>query len=144
MVIVTNASELPRIAHPGIRHLVAIRLQQLKAPLPPDEPAAASVEFIIVEPGDSATAVEQAAGFPILTSLFDDLPFDHPDFYPCHEILEEHSYEQYRIFEMVFIGNDDGAATAIFIPAEDGIDANLLAVCRSWATQASGPTVSTP
>lgn len=134
MVIVTDAVDLPRIAHPSTRYLVAIRLQQF------NDTDDQLVELIVVEPGDSANAIEQTAGFPILRSLFDDLPFDHPDFYPCTEILEEHHYEQCCIYEMVFIGNDDGAATAIFIPDQEGIDASLLAMCRSWAT----PAVSTP
>lgn len=93
-----------------------------------------------MEAADATSAIEQAAGFPILTSLFDDLPFNHPDYTPPFEIMEEHHYEHYRIYEMVFIGNDDGAATALFIPDQEGIDASLLAMCRSWAT----PAVSTP
>lgn len=134
MIIVTDSSQLHRVTHPGIHHLVAIRLQQLGSDV------SISTELIVVETGDATSAIEQKSGFPILTSLFDDLPFDHPDYTPPFEIMEEHRYEQYRFYEMVFIGNDDGAATAIFIPDQEGIDADLLALCRSWAT----PAVSTP
>ncbi|MBS1144271.1 MAG: hypothetical protein H6R14_1677 [Proteobacteria bacterium] len=134
MVIVSDQSQLHGISNPGIHHLVAIRLQQLIGD------ASISTELIIVETGDAASAIEHSAGFPILTSLFDDLPYDHPDYTPPFEIMEQHHYEQYRIYEMVFIGNDDGAATALFVPDQEGIDADLLAVCRSWAT----PAVSTP
>ena len=136
MVIVTCPSDLSRIANPGIRQLVTLRLQQLSPPASPATP----FEFIVVEGGDAVTEIEQAAGFPILASLFDNLPFNHPDFCPCHELLEEHRYEHYGIYEMVFNCNDDGAATALFIPDQEGIDANLLAMCRSWAT----PALSTP
>lgn len=134
MVIVTDRSQLHHISHPGIHHLVAIRLQQLRSDTD------ISTELIVVEKGDAASAIEQASGFPILTSLFDGLPYDHPDYTPPFEIMEEHNYEQYRIYEMVFIGNDDGAATALFVPDQEGIGTDLLAVCRSWAT----PAVSTP
>ncbi len=134
MVIVTDQSQLHRISHPGIHHLISIRLQQLGSD------ASTSTELIVVEAGDATSAIEQAAGFPILTSLFDDLPFDHPDYTPPFEIMEEHHYEHFQIYEMVFIGNDDGAATALFIPDQESIDASLLVMCRSWAT----PAVSTP
>jgi hypothetical protein len=134
MVIVTDQSQLHRVSHFGIQHLVTIRLQQLGSD------ASIFTELIVVETGDGTSAIEQKSGFPILTSLFDDLPFDHPDYTPPFEIMEEHHYEQYRFYEMVFIGNDDGAATAIFIPDQEGIDADLLALCRSWAT----PAVSRP
>lgn len=136
MLIVTDQSDLPRIASSAIRQLVALRLQQLA----PNAVPAPPVEIIVVEAEDTVSAIEEAAGFPLLHSLFDDLPFGHPDFYPCTEILEEHHHEQYRIYELVFIGNDDGAATAFFVPDQEGIEASLLAMCRSFAT----PAVNSP
>jgi hypothetical protein len=133
MLTVADASDLPRITNPATRELVALRLQQLGSE------ASAFTELIIVEAGDAAQEIEQAAGFSILTD-FDGLPFDHPDFCPCSEILEKFTYGNACIYEMVFIGNDDGAATAIFIPDTEGVDDDLLAMCRSFAT----PAVSTP
>lgn len=136
MLIVTEAADLPRIADPTIRELVALRFQQLA----PDASSAAPCAFIVVEGGDAVSAIEQAAGFPILTSLFDELPFDHPDFQPCSEILEEHRNEHSCIYEMVFIGSDDGAFACVLVPEEEGINADLLLMCRSFAT----PAVSAP
>lgn len=140
MLIIRDASEVQRIAHPGIKQLVSLRFQQLA---PSATPAAPSVlpdgYFIVVEGGEAVSKIEQTAGFPILTGL-DDLPFGHPDFYPCSEILEEHRNDNTCIYEMVFIGNDDGAFAAIFVPDEEGINADLLAMCRSFAT----PAMSTP
>ena len=49
--------------------------------------------MVVVEPGDTVEQLEQEIGLPILHGLFDDLPFGHPDFTPCFDILEEHSYE---------------------------------------------------
>ena len=132
MVIVTDPSDLPRIANPAIRELVGFRLRQLSPDAYPDTPC----EFIVVEGGEAVSEIEQAAGFPILTGLFDDLPYTDPDFQPCSEILEEHTHGNTCIYEMVFIGSDDGAATAIFIADTEGIDADLLALCRSFATPA--------
>jgi hypothetical protein len=132
MVIVTDLSDLPRISNPAIRQLVAFRFRQLS----PDAYPATSCELIVLEGGEAPSEIEQAAGFPILTGLFDDLPYTDPDFQPCSEILEKFTYEHCCIYEMVFISNDDGAATAIFIPDTEGTDSRLLALCRSWATPA--------
>lgn len=136
MVIVTDLSDLPQITNSTIRQLVALRLQQLAL----DASSATPSEFIVVEGGDAVSEIEQAAGFPILTGLFDDFSFGHPDFQPCSEILEEHHYEHSLIYEMVFIGNDDGTASAVIIEDTEGIDADLLAMCRAFAS----PAVRTP
>jgi hypothetical protein len=116
--------------------LVALRLQQLSPVASPTTPC----EFIVVEGGEAVTEIERAVGLPILTGLFDDLPYTDPDFQPCSEILEEHRNEHCCIYEMVFIGSDDGTVACVLIPDEKSIDADLLALCRSWAT----PAVSTP
>ena len=78
MLILRNESEIHRITNPAIRQLMALRFLQLNATDDPDAPDAGHVEFIVVEAGDPVPEIEQAAGFPILTSLFDDLPFEHP------------------------------------------------------------------
>jgi len=135
MLVVTDLSDLPRIAKPAIRNLVALRLQQLSQ----DASTPTPCEFIVVEGGEAISEIEQAAGFPILTSLLDELPYTDPDFQPCSEILEEHRNEDSCVYEMVFEGSGDGAV-ACFIPDQEGIDADLLAMCRSRAT----PAVSTP
>lgn len=135
MLIVTDASDLPRIANSAVRQLVALRLQQLS----PVAFTATPCEFIVVEGGEAVSEIELAAGFPILTSLFDDLPYADPDFQPCSEILEEHRNEHSCIYEMVFCCSGDGAV-ACFIPDEEGIDPDLLSMCRSFTT----PAVSTP
>jgi len=140
MVIVNDLSTLSQINHPGIQALVLQRLCQLQAPGEPDGLDAGPVEFLILEGGEMAPEIELAFGIPIFCSLFDGLPFDHPDFYPPFEIMEEHHYEQQRFYEMVFISNDDGAATSLLVPDQENINRDLLAMCRSWAT----PAVSTP
>ena len=136
MLILRSAAEVSGIANPLLRELAALRFRQLNSPDAPD----ATGHFIVVEPGDTIEQLEQAVGLPILHGLFDDLPFGHPDFFPCSEILEEHRNESTCIYEMVFISNDDGAATAIFVADTEGIDADLLALCRSFAT----PAVTSP
>jgi hypothetical protein len=137
MIILRDPVQLTSVANPSIRSLVELRFRQLNSS---DALAAPDAEFIVVEEGDAVSEIEEAVGFPLLHGLFDDLPFGHPDFAPCFEILEEHINDNTRIYEMVFISNDDGATTAILIADTEGIDTNLLAMCRSFAT----PAVTSP
>ena len=142
MIVITQFADVTQVSNPAIRSLLTRRFQQLAetAPTATNVSMVTPCEFILVEGGDAVSEIEQAAGYPILTGLFDDLPYTDPDFQPCSEILEEHHHEQYTFYEMVFIGNDDGAFACVLIPDEEGIDADLLALCRSFST----PAVSTP
>lgn len=118
MLILRNAADVALIADPNLRALVALRFRQLDSP---DDPDAPDAELIVVEGGDAVSELEAAIGLPLLHGLFDDLPFGHPDFSPCFDLLEEHIHGNTRIYEMVFISNDDGAATAIFVADSEGI-----------------------
>lgn len=139
MLILHDSSQLAAITNPHIRQLAGLRFSQLESYDDPDAPGADGY-FIVVEAGDAVFEIERATGFPILRNLFDDLPFGDPDFYPCTEILEEHKNEQTCIYEMVFIGSDDGTFTCLLVPDEEGIDEQLLALGRSFAT----PAVTSP
>ena len=136
MRIIRKASDLSRIANPAIRKLVTLRLHQLHSP---DDLDNEPVELIVVEEGDAVSEIEQTVGFPILTGLFDDLPYTDPAFQPCSDLLEQFTYDNTCIYEMVFSCGSDGAV-ACFIPDESGVDADLLAMCHAFATTA----VSTP
>ena len=137
MLVLRNAADVALIADPAVRTLVTLRFRQFDSPTVLDAPDA---ELIVVEIGDAVSEIEAAIGLPILHSLFDDLPFDHPDLTPCFDLLEEHTHGTTRIYEMVCIRNDDGAATAIFVPDSEGIPSDLLALCRSFAI----PAVTSP
>lgn len=136
MLTISELSEVASITNPAIRQLVMLRFQQLLQSVAPTH----SGEFIVVEGGEAVSEIEHVVGFPILSSLFDGLPFTDPNFQPCSEILEEHHHEQHRIYEMVFIGSDDGAFTCLVIPDEERVDGDLLAMCQAFATTA----VNTP
>lgn len=132
MILLRDSWQLAGISHPAIRQLVALRFQQLA---PPGDLNAPCSEFIVVEAGDAASDIEQAVGISILHSLFDDLPFGHPDYHPPCELIERHTYEDgSTFFELFVLASDSGAGTAVFVPDEEAIDASLLAMCRSWST----------
>ena len=134
MIVLRDPQSVVQVADSYIRELVALRFTQVMAGEPYDYDRHGYM--VVVEVGDTVEQLEQEIRLPILHGLFDDVPFGHPDFAPCFEILEEHRNGNSCIYEMVFISNDDGAATALFIADTEGIDADLLAMCRSFATPA--------
>ena len=134
MKILRDPQATSQISDPYIRDLVALRWSQVLAGEPYDYDRHGYM--VVVEPGDTVEQLEQEIGLPVLHGLFDDLPYGHPDFTPCFDILEEHSNESSTVSEMVFISNDDGFATTVFVPTTEGTDSRLLAMCRSFATPA--------
>lgn len=134
MIVLRDPQSVGKVTDSYIRELVALRFAQIMAGEPYDYDRHGYM--VVVELGDTVEKLEQEIGLPILHGLFDDLQFGDPDFTPCFEILEEHRNGNTCIYEMVFISNDDGAATALFVPDQEGIDADLLAMCRSFATPA--------
>lgn len=137
MLILHNSSAIATITNPAIQQLVALRVHQMNSTDALDTEA---VEFIVVEPGDAVSDIEQAAGFPILSSLFDGLPYTHVDYVHPFEFIERHSHENTIIFELLVITADSGAGTALFVPDEEGVEANLLSMLRKFAN----PAVSSP
>ena len=132
MIVLRDPATTSQLTNPYIHELVSLRWSQILAGEPYDYDRHGYM--VIVEPGDTVEQLEQEVGLPVLRGLFDDVPYGDPDFTPCFEILEEHIYEKRRIYEMVFISNDDGFATTVIVPACEGIPTDLLAMCRSFAT----------
>ncbi|AMK24390.1 hypothetical protein [Sphingobium sp. TKS] len=79
--------------------------------------------FVIVQPGDTMTAIEEAVGWPILI-----------DGIPAFEWVQRHG----TIFEMPFVLSDSGAGHVLIVPDAEGIDPTLLALCRAYADQPNG------
>lgn len=88
--------------------------------------------MIVVEPGDSVAELEQESGCPILRNLCNEIRFGEPGFRPCFEVLEEHA----GCYEMVFVPSDGDFCIVIFIPKQEGIAADLLAMCAEYALPA--------
>ena len=88
--------------------------------------------FVVVEAGDSAAEVESESGCPILHSPFNSARYGDDAFRPCFEVLEEHD----SFYELVFVPGDGDFGVVIFIPKEDGVDSELLALCAEYAVPA--------
>ncbi len=84
---------------------------------------------MLVEPGDTASALEQALGLCIVTTLFGEVAYPNEDYVPSFEVIEDHGDG----YEMVFITDDDTGSTVLFIPQQAGMDADLLSLCQAFA-----------
>ena len=129
MLVLRSPDDASRIADPEIRNLVKLRFAQVCSgeTYDPDRHG----YMLVVEPGDTVEAIERESGCPMLRNTFDDARFGDPEFTPAAEVIEEHS----NCYELVFIFSDDGGVE-IFVPKVDGIDPELLAMCRQFAVPA--------
>jgi hypothetical protein len=114
---------LPAISQPGLSRLLTLRRQQ----------CGSLSGCVLVEPGDTAAALEQVLGLSIVTSLFDAVRYPHDDYVPSFEVIEDHGDG----YEMVFITDDDTGSTVLFIPKSAGMDAELLSLCQAFAITSS-------
>ena len=120
MIILNNSDLVSTIPDPNIRQLVQHRFAQL---------GEEGNRLIVIEPNDPIHEIDQILGHPVLHNLIDEVPFGHPDYAACYEVLEDHGY----CYEMVFIFCDDGSGVALFIPKSNDIDSRLLDLCAENA-----------
>jgi hypothetical protein len=134
MRILNDPSALAALPAGVVRTLLHKRFAELSE----DEPYEPAVNgfFIVVEAGDGIDAVEQQSGCRLLSNRFSDGRFGGASFVPDWECLTFHAGRDGTpgCFEMVFVLSDDGYGVVILIPQQDGIDPELLALCRAYGT----------
>jgi hypothetical protein len=123
MLVISDPSALSKVADPAVRRLIEQRIEEYGAD-------ADLATFIVVEPGDPPDSLDAQLGFPILSNRFDGKRHGDPGFAPSFEVLEEHA----GCYEMVFVLADYGDGVLVFIPKHDGVNADLQALCRTYAT----------
>jgi hypothetical protein len=129
MLVLGSHLDVSRIVNPYVRALVELRLEQLGSF---DDGL-----VLVVEAGDSVDELEVVSGCAILHDPFEDVPFGHPNFTPSFDYLETHYANGKHIcYEAHADTGDDGIGSTLFIPDEEGINADLLALCRTYAHRA--------
>jgi hypothetical protein len=83
-------------------------------------------------------AIQGEIGFDILRNRFTGILFNATGFTPSFEFVEEFP----ACYDMVFVLDDSGIGIELFVPKEEGIDTDLIAMCRMYAYKA--PTEDTP
>lgn len=127
MLVIRDPAEADRVADPELRHLIQKTVRDLSEDYPydPDELG----YFLIVQPGDRLDTLSRQIGFHILVNRFSGIEFGHAGFTPSFELVDEHA----GYYEMVFIISDDGYGVEVFIPKTEGVDPDLLAMCKRYA-----------
>lgn len=127
MLVIRDPADAARVADPQLRHLIEQTVRDLSEdePYDPNELG----YFLIVQPGDRLDTLSAQIGFPIMVNRFSGIEFGHAGFTPSFELVDEHP----AYYEMVFIISDDGFGVEVFIPKTEGVDPDLLAMCKRYA-----------
>jgi hypothetical protein len=86
--------------------------------------------FLIVRPGDAEADIIRELGFSPLMNLVEEVRFPSPDFEPSWECIEDHG----GWFELTYILSDDGFGYVLLVQDAEGVDPDLLALCRQYAS----------
>jgi hypothetical protein len=126
VIVVRDLSSAQVIKHSHIKQLVRQRINDLGGE------AFDSSElgyFLVVESSDTIEAIQKQVGFNILQNRFTGIRFDATGFTPSFEFIEEFP----ACYDMVFVLDDTGIGVEIFVPKEERIDPDLIAMCRMFA-----------
>ena len=126
MIVVRDLSTIDQISNPAIRELVQQRINDLGGvAFDADELG----YFLVVESSDTLEALSAQLGFDMLRNRFTGIRFNATGFTPSFEFIEEFP----ACYDMVFVLDDTGIGVEIFVPKEEGIDPDLIAMCRMYA-----------
>ena len=126
MIVVRDHSTIDQISTPAIRELVQQRINDL---------GGGSFDsnelgyFLVVESSDTLEALSAQLGFDLLRNRFTDIPFNATGFTPSFEFIEEFP----TCYDMVLVLDDTGIGIELFVPKEEGIEPDLIAMCRMFA-----------
>ena len=102
MLTITDGGSLSRALsssiHTRLKSLLTERVRQLDV-----EDLSTAARFVIVQPGDTGEALEQALSFSVLQNPADGTRFGDPDFSPGWEWLASHLFG----YELTFEGTTD-------------------------------------
>ena len=111
MQVVRDRADVAAIADEALRALIEARIDSLMEF--DDHELHELVTFVIVEAGDTLTAIDAQLGF----SIVDALP----------ELVEQHG----GYFEIVIVVSDDGSGVEVFVPIDGDVPPELVALCTA-------------
>ena len=130
MIVVRDQHSAHQISNPQIKQLVQQRINDLAGQ---DIGEWEFGYFLVIEFTDTIQAIKAQVGFDILCNRFTGIRYDQAEFTPSFEFIEEFP----SCYDMVFVLGDDGAGVEVFIPKDDGIDPDLIAMCQQYAVKAA-------
>ena len=134
MLILRDPLAVEQLAPSSMQALLRQRFVELSQDEPYDPRRHGFI--VVVEVGDSVADVEHATGCRLLSNRYSAVRFGDADFVPDWELLEHHhaSDDSPACVEIVFVLSDDGYGVVIVVPLCDGIDPQLLALCRTFTS----------
>ena len=126
MNVVRDHSTIDQISNPAIRELVQQRINDLGGESFDSNELG---YFLVVESSDTLGALSAQLGFDMLRNRFTGIRFNATGFTPSFEFIEELP----ACYDMVFVLDDTGIGVEIFVPKEEDIDPDLIAMCRMFA-----------
>lgn len=126
MIVVRDLQSTQQISKPAIRELLQQRINDLGGEAFDSD---ALGYFVVIEPGDTIAAIHAQVGFNILHNRFSGIYFNVTGFTPSFEFIEEFP----DCYDMVFVLDDSGIGIELFVLKEEGIDTELIAMCRTHA-----------
>ena len=132
MIVVRNLQSSKQISNSALLELVRQRINNLGGEAFDSD---AQGYFLVLEAGDSVESIEKQVGFNILHNRFTSIRFDATGFTPSFEFVEEFP----DCYDMVFVLSDDGFGVELFVPKEEDITPDLLAMCRMYAFKEDAP-----
>ena len=126
MIVVRDHSSTQEIIHLEIKQLVQQRINDLGGESFDSNELG---YFLVVESSDTLEAWSAQLGFDMLRNRFTGIRFNATGFTPSFEFIEEFP----ACYDMVFVLDDTGIGVEIFVPKAEGIDPDLIAMCRMFA-----------
>lgn len=126
MLVIKDSASLALVPDPAIRQMIQQRMDAIAS----IEPYNATLHgyFLVVQLQDALDPVNQQVGFDILSNRWTGLRYDHPEYTPAFEILEEYQ----TVWDLLFVVDQSGSAIELFICKDIAIP-ELLAMCQQHA-----------
>ena len=126
MIVVRDHSTIDQISNPAIRELVQQRINDLGCESFDSNELG---YFLVAESSDTLETLSAQLGFDMLRNRFTGIRFNATGFTPSFEFIEELP----ACYDMVFVLDDTGIGVEIFVPKEEDIDPDLIAMCLMYA-----------
>lgn len=130
MISVRDEASLSRALELQIDERLKSLLRERRTQLGYDFDLTELAHFLIVQPGDELSAIEQALGFSVLVNQVDGSHFGDMDFSPSSEWIADHGF----CWEAVFIFEDGGFGHVLLVPKLPAVNADLIALCSQHAS----------
>jgi len=126
----TTKAALALSIDPGLRALLTTRIVHYAA-----AGLASATHILVVQPGDTESAIEREIGFYPTTNIIDGVCSGSGAFHPFWDWLQDLG----GWFEMIMTVGDTGFAYILLIQDADGVDPDLLTLCKTHAVERKKP-----